>query len=525
MDSLYHFSNPMSRITSSLELTVGERPHEKTLTRWLREELRRAILEGRLRPGARLPATRDFARQYRVSRGTAVTVFEELVADGYLRCQTGSGTWVNELLPEHQPRVREAAKMRIGPPEPLAGLTFAGPARPFRLHEPAIAEPLVRVWARVASRRLRNLSASLLAGAHPGGYGPLREAIADYLGSVRGVRCHPDQVAITSGVQQGLDLLARLLLKPGDRVWLEDPGYFGAAMAFRNARARIVPVPVDSQGLSVAQGRRLSRGAKCAYVTPAHQFPLGNTMSIQRRVELLAWASETGAFIIEDDYDSEYRFEGRPVPALQGLDRHGRVILLGTFNKLLFPSLRMGYAVLPPELTERFLAFRYGADLHSTGVDQAVMCDFIVDGHLGRHIRRTRELYGGRLAALMEGGQRYLGGMLEISPVQAGLYTAGFLRNGMTSQDAESAASARDVDTIGFQRFTLGRSEIPGLLLGFAAFDEKRIRQGLAQLAAALENGRGRVSAFPTRIRTSGRAPDFRIRETSKSRRPPAAPK
>jgi GntR family transcriptional regulator/MocR family aminotransferase len=267
-------------------------------------------------------------------------------------------------------------------------------------------------------------------------------------------------------------------------------------MAFGNAGAKIVPVPVDDQGLSVKEGQKTSGRAKCAYVTPAHQFPLGTTMSTERRLELLAWASAAGAFVIEDDYDSEYRFEGRPVSALQGLDRNGSVILLGTFNKLLFPSLRLGYAVLPPTLVDRFLAFRYGTDLHAMGLDQAILCDFIVEGHLGRHIRRMRELYGGRLAALLEGGQRYLGGLLEISRIQAGLYTAGFLRNGMTSREAETVASAHGVETMGIHRFTLGRAGVRGLLLGFAAFDEGRIRGGLSNLARALERReRGRTTA------------------------------
>jgi GntR family transcriptional regulator/MocR family aminotransferase len=258
-------------------------------------------------------------------------------------------------------------------------------------------------------------------------------------------------------------------------------------MAFSNAGARIVPVPVDSDGISVHLGRKIAGGAKCAYVTPAHQFPMGMTMSVERRLELLAWASETGASIIEDDYDSEYRFEGRPLPALQGLDRHGSVILLATFNKLLFPSVRLGYAVLPPDLVDRFIAYRYGTDLHGAGVEQAIMCDFIVDGHLGRHIRRMRDLYGRRLAALLEGGQKYLGGALEISRIRAGLYTVGLPRNGMTSREAESAASDRGVETMGLHRFTLRRADVGGLLVGFAAFDESRIRAGLAGLASALD--------------------------------------
>jgi GntR family transcriptional regulator/MocR family aminotransferase len=215
-------------------------------------------------------------------------------------------------------------------------------------------------------------------------------------------------------------------------------------------------------------------------------------MSFERRLDILAWASETGAFVIEDDYDSEYRFEGRPVPALQGLDRSDAVIFLGTFSKLLFPSLRLGYAVLPPALVDRFLAFRYGTDLHATSLDQAILCDFILDGHMGRHIRRMRELYGGRLATLLDGGRRYLDGLLEISRIQAGLYTTGFLRNGMTSREAEAAASAHRVETMGIHRFTLRRADLRGLTLGFAAFDEAQIRRGLSHLADALE-GRKRA--------------------------------
>jgi GntR family transcriptional regulator/MocR family aminotransferase len=484
----------MPKDVSSFELTLNDRPKDATLTRWLHEGLRRAILDGRLRPGTRLPATRDFAKQYGVSRGTAVTVFDQLLSDGYLRSQTGSGTWVNELLPEHTHPSKEKRSAAARPPAPLLGLAFPQPGRPFRLHEPATAEFPTKVWARVASRRIRRLSSALMIGGNPSGYGPLREAIAGYLASARGVKCSTDQIVVTSGVQQGLDVLARLLLKPGDAVWMEDPGYFGASMAFGNAGARMIPVPVDDQGLSVQEGQKANGRVKCAYVTPAHQFPLGMAMSIERRLELLAWAAAAGAFIIEDDYDSEFRFEGRPMPVLQGLDRSGSVIVLGTFNKLLFPSVRLGYAVLPSSLMERFLELRYGTDLHGASLDQAVLCDFIVEGHLGRHIRRMRELYGERLAALLEGGREYLGGLLEISHIQAGLYTMGFLRNGMTSQEAESAASAAGVETMGLHRFTLGRSDLSGLLLGFAAFDEKRLRAGLADLAHALEKRTANVS-------------------------------
>ena len=487
----------MPKDASSFELALAERPRRATLTHWLYAELRRAILDGRLRPGSRLPATRDFANQYNVSRGTVVTAFEQLQSEGYLVSQVGSGTRVNQDLPDHLLGIKNKQPQKGKFPGPVSALTYAGPARPFRPYEPATSEFPIEIWARVAGRRLRQASGSLLTGRDVRGYEPLREAVAGYLGSSRGVRCSPDQIVVVSGVQQGLDLLARFLIKPGEAVWMEDPGYFGATTAFRNVGARLIPVPVDEQGLALSAGRRLCNRAKALYVTPAHQFPLGMTMPLNRRLAILAWAREAKAFVIEDDYDSEYRFEGLPVPALQGLDQSGSVILLGSFNKLLFPSLRLGYMVLPPPLVDPFLAYRLGVDLHPSGLDQAILCDFIVEGHLGRHIRRMRELYAERLAVLQDGVRRFLEGLLEVQAIQAGLNTAGFLRNGMTSRQAEAAVSAHGIEAMALSRFALKRTDIHGLLLGFAAFDRHEIRRGVLNLAAALTRGTARSGKLP----------------------------
>jgi GntR family transcriptional regulator/MocR family aminotransferase len=335
-------------------------------------------------------------------------------------------------------------------------------------------------------RRSRRFASWLHTEDDGRGYRPLREAIAHYLVLSRGVRCSSDQVIIVSGVQQALDLLARLLLKRDDSVWMEDPGYFGATIAFGNVGAKIIPVPVDDEGLSVSTGMRMCAHAKGIYLTPAHQFPLGMTMSLERRMEVLKWASRAGAFVIEDDYDSEYRFEGRPVPAMQSLDRNSSVIFIGSFSKLLFPSLRLGYVVLPPSLVDYFLAFRYRTDLANLNLDQAVLCDFIADGHLGRHLRRMRDLYSRRLAALIDGGKQHLKGVLEISNVKAGLYTVGHLENGMTSRHAEDVAAAHGVEVLALDRYTLKRPDPKGVLLGFAAYGEPVIREGLVRLAAAL---------------------------------------
>ena len=471
---------------SSLQLALHERAPDTTLTLWLYQELRRAILERRLLPGTRLPATRDFAAQYGISRGTVVTVFEQLQAEGYLIGRVGAGTRINERLsqdvpkkPAPQPRIRKL-------PAPIRGLSTSRPAHPFRPYEPALSEFPVDIWARVAGRRLRRASSSLLAGGDPRGYTPLREAIAAYLGSSRGVNCSADSVVMVSGVQQGLDLIARLLIKPGDPVWVEDPGYFGAVAAFRQAGARIIPVPLDEGGLSVSQGEKLCKSARAAYLTPAHQFPLGMAMPVERRIAVLKWARESGAFVIEDDYDSEYRFAGRPLPALQGLDKAGSVIFLGSFNKVLFPSLRMGYLVSPPALLDPLLALRLGVDLHPPSFDQAILCDFITEGHPGRHIRRMRDIYASRLAAYDQ-ARRYLAGLLDVSPVPAGLNTVGLLRNGMLSRQAEAVAANHGIEAPGLDRFTLKCGQVEGLLLGFAAFDEREIRGGIVTLAAALE--------------------------------------
>lgn len=480
----------MSKQATTIDLTLNEREHRLPATRWVYEEILQALRDGRLKPGIRLPSTRQLARIYNVSRGTVIGAFEQLQMAGYLRGRVGAGTWVSDDLPARLQRgVRRPLTHEGTIRSPLDGLLFAQPARPFRYHEPPLDEFPMNIWARIAARSLRRVSPAVLSGCDRGGYVRLRELIAEYLGLSRAVTCTPDRVVIVSGVQQGLDFLARLLLKPGDAVWLEDPGYFGAAIAFRNARARIVPVPVDQQGISVTRGCQLAPHARLVYVTPSHQFPLGMTMSADRRRALLDWARKTGAFIVEDDYDSEYRFQGRPIPTLHRLDPNDRVILLGTFNKLLFPAVRLGYIVAPESLMDSLLALRCGVEWQSVGLNQVILSDFILEGHLVRHLRRMRELYGERLVALQEAVQRQMGGLIEIPNAHAGLHVAGLLQNGITSRQAEVAAATRNIESIGIDRFTLKHTGIHGIMLGFAAFGEGRIRQGIAELAKALEAG------------------------------------
>ena len=488
----------MPKTISSFELTLGRRRPQETLTTWLYRELRSAILDGRLAPETRLPASRDFALQYGTSRGTVVNVFERMQTEGYLSSRTGRGTWVNRITTDTllAPR-RSVSPAYIGPiassyrrPKAWQGLTAGSEGRPFQMRTPALAESPAKVWGMITARRARKFQSWLRTEDDGRGYRPLREAIAQYLGSFRGVRCAADQIVLVSGAQQGLDLLARLLLKPADPVWMEDPGYFGATLAFENAGAKIIPVPVDEQGFSIATGLRLCPQAKGVYLTPAHQFPLGMTMSLERRLAVLQWAAKTGSFVIEDDYDSEYRFDGPPVSALQSLDRNSNVIFVGSFNKLLFEGLRIGYVVLPPPLADYFLAFRFRTDFRSLSLDQAVLYEFIAEGHLARHLRRMRHLYAERLAALLDAGRKHLKGLVEISSIQAGLYTVASLRNGMTSRQAEEAAAGRGIQTSALDRYTLKRSDPRGLLLGFAAFNESALRTAILQLSEALSQRR-----------------------------------
>jgi GntR family transcriptional regulator/MocR family aminotransferase len=488
----------MAKETATFELMLPMRDRATPAYRWLCAALRAEILEGRLRPGARLPSTRDLALQYELSRGTIVTAFDELKAEGYIEGGVGSGTFVAKTLPDDLLQVSRTAR-RPSPQRPsrralsdfgrratLIPVLETRPSTAFRTNMPAVNLFPQALWAQITARRLRKASTSLLMSCSPMGYRPLQEAVADYVSTSRGVNCAPEQVAIVSGVQEALDLTARLFLNPGDRVGIEDPGYNGAALVFEAARARIALSPVDDEGMVVSDAAL--RNTRLVYVTPAHQYPTGATMSLRRRLELLAWAQREGALIFEDDYDSEYRYSGRPVPSLQGLDRVGQVLFAGTFNKSIFPSLRLGYLVVPVDLVERFTAAKSMISRHPPLLEQAVLCDFITEGHFGRHLRRMREVYAERLSTLLGAARERLGGLLEVSKVEAGLQTAGLLAKGLSGESASRAASARGVDVVPLSAFCRGRVAPEGLQLGFAAIDEREIRRGVHELAIALES-------------------------------------
>jgi GntR family transcriptional regulator / MocR family aminotransferase len=488
----------MSKQSSTLPLSLRAPRPETPYYRWLYEELRNAILDGMLRSGARLPATRDLAGQYNLSRPTIVAAFEQLRAEGYVEGRVGSGTYVSKTLPDdllQAPRTSTKAKtmprrVRLSAYarrlQPFRRADYR-PARAFRANQPALDQFPTALWAQVATRRTRRVSAQLLAGGEALGYRPLREAVADYLNTSRGVKCVAGQVVIISGVQEALDRAAHLLLDFGDPVWIENPGYPGAAAAFRAVGASICPVAVDSEGLNLEAEKSLPK-PRLVYVTPAHQFPLGVTMSLRRRLALLEWAAKTGAIIFEDDYDSEYRYSGRPIPALQGFDRSQSVIFAGSFTDVLFPALRLGYMVLPPTLVDIFAAAAAVSTHHPPLIDQAILCDFIREGHFARHVRRMRELYAERLLVLLESAKDKLAGLIEIPIVEAGLRTVGWLPRGVSAERAVRAAAAQNVEVISLRRYAHGRMRREGLVLGFAAVDGRELRRGVEQLAAALED-------------------------------------
>src|SRR5215469_6524169 len=419
----------MAKRKTAFELTLPARDGQTPAYRWLYDAVRSGILGGQLRPGARLPATRDFAKRYELSRGTIISAFEQLKSEGYVQGSVGSGTYVSRVLPDELLQVgRQPGEPSRATGKPLRLISGYGrrvrpfpnfkarPSRAFRANLPALELFPITLWAQIMSRRIRRASMSLLLACDAMGYRPLREAIAEYLNSSRGVNCAPEQIAIVSGVQEALDLVARLFLDPGDRVCMENPGYTGAAMVFEAVGAEIAAAGVDDQGMRL--GGRSMRGARLVYVTPGHQFPLGISMSLVRRLELLEWARKSGALIFEDDYDSEYRYSGRPLPALQGLDRDGVVLLAGSFSKVLFPSLRLGYLVIPSDLTPHFAASLSVTTRHAPLLEQAVLCEFIREGHFGRHLRRMREVYAERLSILLESAKQRLAGLLKISTVE-----------------------------------------------------------------------------------------------------------
>ena len=487
------------------------------LYRQLYAQLRQAVLSRRLLAGTRLPPTRALAEELAVSRNTVVNAFEQLIAEGYLDGKIGSGTYVAHSLGDETlglrgrvPAIRrapstrpEAVARRPGASRPAPHLSprgaaiaagarepWAGQSEPcaFEPGVPALASFPTKLWSLLAARQWRGATSGLLGYGDPAGYAPLREALAAYLGASRGVLCVPEQVIIVAGSQQATDLAVRLLLDRGDEVWVEDPGYLDARSVVAGAGALPVAVPVDEDGLDLEKGKRSAPRARMVYVSPSHQFPLGVRLSLARRLALLEWANRSQAWIVEDDYDSEYRYVGRPLAALQGLDQAGRVIYVGTFSEVLFPSLRLGYMVVPRELVESFVTARALADRHSPLVEQAIVAEFIRAGHFARHIRRMRELYAERRAVLVEAIERELADWLTVSAEPAGLHFVAWLCAGLSDKLVSQRLATKGVSAPPLSRYALAPLARAGLVLGYGGVDIPQIHAGVRVMKNVLES-------------------------------------
>lgn len=477
------------------------------LHRQLYDELRCAILAGRLKPGERVPSSRQLAHSLGISRATVTLSYEQLLSEGYLQAVIGSGTTVTKQLPDELLKTQPAPARNINSPQvtkKLAprlsrygrSLTDTVPFEPpepelpinFKSGRPALTAFPLPQWRRLLLRHCRMGDAALLDyAAAAQGYEPLRIAIANYLGRARAVRCQPEQVIIVNGSQQALDLLTKVLLEPGDAVALENPGYLGARRNFLAQGARLLPVPVDDAGIVVAKlPRRAGRKVRMAYVTPSHQFPTGATLSLPRRLELLAWAAEMGALIIEDDYDSEFRYGCRPIPALQGLADEAAVIYIGTFSKVLFPALRVGYLVVPPRLAHVFARAKWLADRQTPTLEQRVLTDFITEGHLERHLRRMRTLYDGRRQALAQALATHLADRVTMLGDQVGLHLMVKLRSRLNDEEVVRCAAGVGVGLVGARLYYLGGAPGDEFVLGYGNLSERQIQEGIRRLAKVL---------------------------------------
>jgi GntR family transcriptional regulator/MocR family aminotransferase len=467
--------------------------------RQLYRALRRAILDGALPSGARLPSSRALTRDLGLSRTPVLLAYEQLLAEGYASGRRGSGTYVagtlggapvqrtalpDVLVPARLSRFGRRA-LESARALPAWRLRDALLPYDFRYGRPAYGDFPHETWRRVLARCARRVSARALDYGPPEGLLALREAIADYASRARAVRCTADDVIVVNGSQQALDLAARVLADPGDPVVLEEPHYAGARRVFEALGVRLRSVPVDADGLRV---ERLPRAARVAYVTPSHQFPTGAVLPVPRRLALLGWAERVGAYIVEDDYDSEYRYAARPVESLQGLDRGGRVLYVGTFSKVLFPSLRLGYLVVPPPLRRAFRAAKGLADTGSPTLEQAALAAFIRDGHFARHVSRSRARSAARRAALLEAVRAHLGDRADVRGADAGLHVLLWLRE--VGPDRVPAI-VRDAEAAGVGVYPVTpHCLVPprdaGLVLGYAALTEDAIREGIRRLAQVI---------------------------------------
>jgi len=486
----------MKRVASGiLPIIAIDRQAPKALHRQIYDAYRTAIVDGSLRAGQRVPSSRVLASELGVSRFPALNAYAQLLAEGYFESRVGAGTIISRSFPDQftasvPTGVRFAAN-RSGPRPVARRSSYLPPleASPwllgwgaFGVGQVAVDQFPLHVWSNLVARRCRNMDDRSFHYGDQMGSQALRETIASYLRTARSLRCEAAQIMIVSGSQQALDISARVLLDPESSVWIEEPGYRLARDAFALTGCHLAPVPVDQQGLDIVAGIQRCRNARAAFVTPSHQFPLGVTMSAARRFQLLDWAQDTGSWIIEDDYDSEYRYESLPIASLQGLDANGRVIYIGTFSKVLFPSLRLGYVVIPSDLVDHFLRIRRAMDIGPPTFYQAVLADFIREGHFARHLRRMRVLYCERRTALVDSIRKELGSMVEVRGGEAGMHLAVTLPAGSRDVEIAERAAHQNLWMWPLSRCYTGEAPRPGLILGFGSAAVEEIPRSVRKL-------------------------------------------
>jgi GntR family transcriptional regulator / MocR family aminotransferase len=462
------------------------------------QELRKGILSGRFPPGTRLPATRVLASELDVSRNTILHVFEELFSEGYVESRVGDGTYVAKTLPEDHlllprgPILIDTASASDNDHIKLSSrgqllAELAVPHGPKAIHAfspdiPALDAFPLDVWSNLMTQNWRDTRPNILGSADVAGYQPLREDIVQHLQAARLVRCGSEQVIVTSGAQQSLDLIARLLIDHGDAVWIEEPGYIPARNVWAAAGAKLVPVPVDASGLNVVEGRKREPRPKLIFVSPSRQYPLGMTLSMERRVELLAFAREVGAWVIEDDYDSEFRYSGSPLPAMQSYDQ-SHVIYLGTFSNSMLPSLRLGYMIVPEALVDPFITAKGVVDRHAPVLEQMTMHRFMASGQFAAHVRKMRRLYLERQTVLLAELNRQLADFITVQPAQTGMHLVGTFTSAVDDAAFCEAAGRAGIALRPLSIYYLQEPRQSGLIIGFAAFSRSSIIAGVSRLA------------------------------------------
>ncbi|NUT78976.1 PLP-dependent aminotransferase family protein [Pseudomonas sp. C1C7] len=489
--------SPAGLLLSAIDI---DRASPIPLYRQLYLQIRKQVLGGRIQGGVRLPSTRTLSKELELSRITILNAFDQLIAEGFLASRTGAGTYVSDEwenrgnADEQQrqpPRLSDLSQSMLSlRSDHFRGMSYADwdPAAPVSFlpsHSTYDAFPQT-VWRRLMNRHLLKPTKAMLGYGELQGLQALRTAITEYVFDARGIDCTAGQVVIVSGAQQAFNLLGMLLLNPQDSVWMEDPGHIAARIALQAQGAQVVPLPIDEQGIDVEQGLRECPDARLVFTTPSRQHPLGVTLSYARRQALIDWAAQQQSWIIEDDCDSELRYSGRLLPALYAMDQMARVIYVGTFSKVLFPSLRLGYVILPHALVEPFCTLRAVMDRSPPTVLQATTADFMIEGHFLGHIRRMRALYQARQQALVEQLEKRIGRFFRITPVEAGMHLIAWLPAGLDDAAIARDLAGHNIHTYALSDYCIGRTLPPALLIGFAGTPEQQAAERVEALARAL---------------------------------------